>query len=375
MNYGAGFKATYYAAIIDPLSWTEKSKIQIKGGSVKRQKTGLRQTADIDALDFDQTKEVWLRVFMDARQDENISHNAVFTGVVSVPNRELSGPIITRTLDCYSVLKPCEDIVLPRGWYAAAGENAGAILRSLLSVSPAPVEIEGHTPSLADHIVAEDGETNLTMVDKILDAIGRNLIIKGDGTIVIKAPSSEPAITFSATGLDIIEPSLTVTRDWFKCPNVFKAASGDLTAEKVDDDPNSPLSVVARGRKVIMAEYDVKLSSSEGIEEYAARRLREEQQTEETADYDRVFVPDLNVGDVVKMVYPEIAGEYVIEEQTIELTFGGKTAEKIVRTVPPENAVELQRKAWALVVLPDNKYFVMPDGYRVLVPYSTLIHS
>lgn len=375
MNYGAGFKATYYANIIDPLSWTEKAKIGIKSGSVRRQKTGLRQTADIEVTDFDQTKEVWIRVFMDARQDENISHNAIFTGVVSAPERSISGAVIIRPLECYSVLKPCEDIILQRGWYAAAGSNAEDILRELLTASPAPVVFEGKTPDLADHIVAESGETNLSMIDKVLDAIGWQLSIRGDGTVDFMPQPTQPEITFSATGLDIMETSLNITRNWFSCPNVFRASSGNLIAVQRDDDPKSPLSTVSRGREVIMAEDDVTLSSDEGIAEYAARRLKEEQQTAESADYTRVFVPDLNVGDIVKLVYPEISGEYVVEEQTIDLTYGGRTTEKVTRVVEPEDAVELQRKEWALVVLPGDKYFVMPDGYRVLVPYTTLIHS
>ena len=375
MNYGAGFKATYYAAIIDPLSWTETDRLDITSGSIKRQKTGVRQTADIQATDYDQTQELWIRVFMDARQGEDITHEAVFTGIVSAPERTITGTAVSRPLACYSVLKPCEDIVLQRGWYAGAGENGAAVLRRLLTASPAPVVFNGNTPNLSDHIVAESNETNLSMIDKVLEAIGWVLSIDGDGTIEISPKPTQPKYIFGTSGLDIVETSLTISHNWYACPNVFRATSGDMIYVARDDDPNSPLSTVARGREVVQAEDDVSLSSDEGIAEYAERRLKEEQQNVVSAEYSRVFIPDLNVGDNVKLVYPQISGAYVVEEQNIELTYGGRTTEKVIRTAEPENAVELPEKEWALVVLPDDKYFVMPDGYRVLVPYSTLIHS
>lgn len=370
MNYGAGFKATFYAVVIDPLSWTEQSRLELKSGSVKREKDGLRQTGDFDVTDFDQTEEAWIRVYMDARQDDNVSHNALFTGIVSAPEKKIEGAAVTRPLECYSVLKPCEDIVLERGWYAGAGENGAAVLRKLLNVTPAPIEVEADAPALSDYIVAEDGETALSMTDKVLDAMSWRLIIAGDGTIHIGAKPTEPAAVFSATGADVIETSLSIKRDWFSCPNVFRATSGNLIAVARDDDPESRLSTVARGREIMMAEDNVTLSSDEGIAEYAARRLKEEQQVAESAEYSRRYVPDLNIGDIVKLAYSELQGEYEVDEQSIELTYNGRTSETITRAVQSE---ELQReKQWVLVDLPDDYLFVMPDGKLVRVPWSDL---
>ena len=370
MNYGAGYKATYYAEIINPRSWTEQERVNIKSGSIKRQEDGLRQTADLDVTDFNQTQEVWIRVYMDARQEDNVSHEALFTGVVSAPETNIDGAAVTIPLQCYSVLKPCEDIVLERGWYAGAGENGAAVLRRLLNVSPAPIEVEGDAPALSDYIVAEDGETALSMIDKVLDAMGWRLIISGDGTIHISAKPVLPSITFSATGADVIETSLSIKRDWYACPNVFRASSGDVVAVARDDDPFSLLSTVSRGREVIMSEDDVTLSSDEGIAEYAARRLKEEQQVAESADYSRRYVPDLNIGDIVKMAYAQLEGTYVINEQSIDLTYNGRTSENVSRAVQEE---ELQReKQWVLVDLPDDYLFVMPDGRLVRVPWNDL---
>ena len=374
MNYGAGYKATYNAAIIDPRSWAETTRLEIISGNIKRQSTGIRQTADITVSDFDQSRETWVRVFMDARQDENVTREAIFTGVVSSPQKAIDGATVTKPLECYSVLKPCDDIQLQRGWYVAAGRNGASAIKELLAVSPAPVVVDGIAPELAAHIVAESGDTNLSMIDRILEAINWRLTIKGDGTIVLGPKPVAPKITFDAKSMDIIEASLTVTRDWFSCPNVFRATSGDASAEERDDDPASPMSTVSRGREIIMAEDDVTLASDEGIAEYAARRLREEQQVAELADYARRFVPGLNVGDIVKIAYAEITGEYTIDEQQIELTHNGRTTERVSRSATEGDEFKMPPIKRALIILPGNYYFVMPDSNKVLVPYNTMQH-
>lgn len=331
MAYNSGFTARYYAEIIDPSTWSETGIMQIIDGSVARKATDLRQTASLTVTDYDYDTEQWVRVYMDAKQESSITHEALFTGIVTNPKREIEGVVVTKPLECYSVLKPCEDIILDRGWYVPAGANGGAVIKRLLEATPAPVDIADGAPELSDFIVAESDESNLTMIDKILDAIGWLLQITGDGTIHILPKPQEPAAVFSAKGLDIIEKSLTITKDWFACPNVFRASAGDATAVARDDDPDSPLSTVSRGREIIMAEDDVTLATNEGIGQYAQRRLKEEQAIVESAEYSRRYVSDVNVGDKVKLIYDEIDGTYTVDEQNITLTYNGQTTEKVSR--------------------------------------------
>lgn len=376
MNYGAGYTATYYGVYVDPLSWTETERVELTAGSIKRQDKDIRQTADLTVTEFQPDKERWLRVYLDARQGEDITHEALFTGIAATPKKDINGQTVTMPLACYSVLKPCEDIKLQRGYYIPAGENAARALRKLLEVTPAPLDIAEDAPEITEHIIAESGESNLTMIDRVLNAIGWRLYITGDGTVHAGPPPQETAESFSPTGLDIVEKTLTITRDWFNCPNVFRATAGDATATAIDDDPKSPLSTVSRGREIIMAEDSVTLADNEGIVEYAVRRLREEQKTVESADYSRRYIPGLNIGDLVRLDYDEIDGQYRIEEQTINLTYGGQTAERVTRTETSGAVQEITpRRKWALIVLPDGYHFVFPDGTRILVPYTDIIHS
>ena len=328
MNYAAGYKATYYGTLIDPSTWTETDTIYLISGTVNNTAENQRQSASFQVENFDRTREHWLRVYMDVRQNEDIAHIPIFTGVASAPREQDEGPIATNDLICYSVLEPA-DTPMTIGDYIARGVNAGQAIRRLLT-TPAPVIIDPEAPALQDYIVAEDNETNLTMAQKILDAIGWQMIIHGDGTIHVRPKPTEPAITFG-DDFDIIEPNISKARDWFKTPNVLKVTAGDAVAVARDDDPDSPLSVPSRGREIIKIERDVNLGDNEGLAEYAKRRLREEQEVAESVDYTRGFVPELYVGDLIQANYETLQGVYEVKSQTINLTHGGQTQEQADR--------------------------------------------
>jgi hypothetical protein len=140
-----------------------------------------------------------------------------------------------------------------------------------------------------------------------------------------------------------------------------------MVAVARDDDPESMLSTVSRGREVVKVETSVNLADDEGIAEYAERRLKELQATAESVEYDRWFVPSLNIGDKVEMGYDQIQGVYTITEQTIEL--GGLTSETVERSMETftEEEVEMRKRAGALL-LPDYQYLIMPDNKRLTVP-------
>lgn len=368
IDYKRGYTASFYAVKLDPVTWADMEKIQLIQGTVNRTDTDLRQTASLTVRDFDTTKEQWIRVYMDARQEDNIDHIALFTGLASAPQDDIDGQITTRPLECYSVLEPLQDIKLKRGWWVARGMNGGAAIRRLLRATPAPFEIADGAPLLTDNIIAENSESNLTMVDKILEAMSWQIKIEGNGTIVVGPKQEETEVVFGSRDNDVLQKTLSIKHDWFACPNVFRASSGDLTAIARDDDPDSPLSTVSRGREVQMTEEDVTLADNEGIAQYTTRRLKEEQHTAEEAQYTRRFYPNVNIGSVVRLSYAQLLGDYTVSEQSIALTYAGQTTEKVTKTVRKYATAVTHQDISALIKLPDGYYFKFADGNRVLVP-------
>lgn len=330
MDWSKGYSATYYMEIVDPPTWRDIETIQITGGSISRENEGLQHSASIECVDYSGA-EKWVRVYLDTHQNGASGHEALFTGLATSPEYTINHRRKNNTLECYSVLKPAEDIILQRGYYIPAGTNGATAVKKLLSVTPAPVTIEGEAPLLSSSIIAEDGETNLSMCEKILTAINWRLRIDGRGEITITAQAEEANISFDPLENDVVETEIEVSYDWFEVPNVFQAIEDDMTSIARDDNPDSPLSTISRGREIWMQESGCDLAENESIADYAQRRLTEEQRVAEVVSYDRRYIPDLFPGDLVILRYPEqgIDGQYYVTSQDIELGYGARTSEEV----------------------------------------------
>lgn len=336
MIWSEGFTAIYYVTIVDPKTWRDIGRMEITGGSINRSGDELMESADIEMTSLPASGEAWVRIWLDADQ-QGITHVPLFTGLTSAPSREIDGQREIFNVECYSVLKPIDDILVERGYYIPAEVSAPNAIRRLLKTGIAPVEVEpvDNPPTLTESIVAEDGETNLTMAEKVLSAIGWRLRIDGRGVIHVEQGTGAPVQTFNATNNDVIEMSVSDEFDWFSCPNVFRATSADLTAIARDDDPASSLSTVTRGREIWAEETSVTLGSNESLSSYAIRRLKELQSPSRTISYSRRFDPDVTVGDTVRINHPAISidGLFRIKEQSIELTYGCRTSESAEEVV------------------------------------------
>ena len=331
MIWENGYTAEYYMAIVDAATWRDIERVELEGGNITKNLDGLRESASITCRQYSQPVEQWIRIWMNTYQDGGSAHEPLFTGLATTPAQQFDGVRDNSTLTCYSVLKPVEDVLLLRGWYAAAGKNGANVIKSLLEPTPAPVVIDEASPALSEHIIAGDGETRLTMVDKILDAIDWRLRITGDGTIHISPKATEESIFLSPDMNDIIENQITVNEDLFSAPNVFAVFGSDMVGIARDESQNSPLSTFNRGREVWASEQSVNLADNESIEGYALRKLREAQNVEKTATYTRRYLPGVLPGDLVQLKYPvqNLEGLFMIENQTITLGHAARTNEGV----------------------------------------------
>ncbi|MBR6390022.1 MAG: hypothetical protein IKS16_01655 [Lachnospiraceae bacterium] len=330
MKWDAGYQADYCVKIVDPASWRDLDTYNLTGGSISKSEGSLQETASLNMTEIPEGPEIWIRVYLTAKQALDGDRQALFTGVMSAPATNWNGTFDTYTCECYSVLKPASDVLLRRGWYSPAGISGAAIAAQLLAAGPAPVETADASPLLAASIIAEDGETNLTMAEKILEAINWRIRVSGNGVISVEPKETEARLTIDTQEHDIVELQITDTKDLFKCPNVFRATADDLTAIAKDDNPDSILSTVSRGREVWMEETSCTLSENESIAQYALRRLKEEQTPSRKVNYTRRFWPDLTIGDIVMLNMPAqgISGEFRIKTQQIELGYGARTTEE-----------------------------------------------
>jgi hypothetical protein len=281
----------------------------------------------------------------------------------------------TSTLNGYSVLKPADDVILPRGWYVPSGVSAADQVAKLLRIGPAPVTVADGSPALAGAIIAEDGESRLTMAAKILTAIGWRLRITGDGRISIEPAPLAPVAAFDPNYNDVIETQIGVSMDWYSAPNVLMCTDEDMTAIARDDSRSSPLSTVNRGREVWEFEANCDRGDNESIAEYAQRRLAELQRVEITADYDRRYVPDVLPGDLIRLSYPEqgLDGIFAVGDQSIELGHAARTTERV--TAPAQLTIKQDGEEDTITglarLIDDDRNYVVSDDNDYIVGLIT----
>ena len=336
INWSGGIVAKYYASIVDPVSWRDISDVDIISGSIKYSETGERASADISCRSFDHDKEYWIRLYLIGKQGGEIERIPLFTGIVSIPDVTYRGRVEDNKLQCYSSLSLADKIYLPLGWYAGMGSNGANTIKDLLSSAiPSNIVVEDvgsdDIPYISQNFVAESGETVLSMVDKILDAINWRIVISGDGTINIKPKSDMPVSMFDYQNNDIFEMDITITDDWYNVPNVYRAVGSGVSSVAKDEDPESRFSIVNRGREIWVNDTECILANDEQIGDYAIRKLKAAQNICKTLDYTRRFDPNVNVSDVVSIKYLEqgISGFYRVKSQTLNIGYGGKVSEQV----------------------------------------------
>mgnify|MGYP003042273447 CR=1 FL=1 len=227
MKWNKGFSARYFITLVDRVTWRDKEVYPILSGKIDRGIEELMESADIELRKFPKDGECWIRVYMEARQEgESPSKVALFTGLISAPERVINGKVESYAAECYSTLKPAADVLMQRGWYAPVGVEGAVLIKKLLSVGNAPVFYEEYSPSLTKPIVAEDGESNLSMAQKIVKAIGWNIHISGEGIIHICPKSVDIKETFDALENDSIEMKVTDTLDWYSCDDLIGRECG-----------------------------------------------------------------------------------------------------------------------------------------------------
>lgn len=333
MNWAKGYSASYYLSILDKETLRDIDRIELTGGSIKRSYSDLRESADVDCRGYDSKKEQYIRIWLDTKQEGESSHIPLFTGLATSPKHQYSGRVKSNTIECYSMLKIAQDVMLPRGWYAPTEANSGKMIKQLLEIVGSPVYISEGSPDLSQAIIAEQGENHLSMTDKILDSINWRMRLDGYGAIYVEPINSEPKVMFSANELDMIESEIDISYDWYNAPNVLRCTLDDSYSVARDDDPKSALSTVNRGREVWYEDSDVTLNTNETLAEYAQRMLKEYQRTATEISYSRRYYPGIYPGDCIRLNYPaqQVSGIFLITDQDITLGYSAKTSEEVVQ--------------------------------------------
>ena len=201
------------------------------------------------------------------------------------------------------------------------------------------------TLQIYSDFVSDDGDTWLSFLSDLvanakfqysLDEMSRILFSPKQDTA-----SLQPVWTYDDGNSSILQPSITLNHDIYGIPNVVEVIYSNggtfYHAKAINDDPNSPISTVNRGRTITHRVTDPEIignPTQEQIDEYAERTLREMSALEYTISYTHGYCP-VRIGDCVRLNYERAGLRNVkakVIKQTIDCTTSCQVSETAVYT-------------------------------------------
>lgn len=169
-----------------------------------------------------------------------------------------------------------------------------------------------------------------------LDDMGRVLF-----SPVQDVSSLTPVWTYTDDNSSILYPNLNMDRDLYGIPNVVEVVYTDedsyIVSRVVNDDPNSPVSTVTRGREILQRVINPDIHgkpTQKTVDKYAEDLLSSLSSIEYTISYTHGYCP-VRVGDCVRFNYTRAGLKNVkakVISQNIKCQTGCSVSEKAVFT-------------------------------------------
>lgn len=337
---------TYEYYIVDPGTWKDVSRLDnVKSCSITRDS----DTATLGSATINVTESVgecYIRVYLITIQNGVKERHPLGTFLVQTPSSSFNGKIRDVSMDAYTPLLELKENQPPLGYSIFREENIMSMAYKLTREHlRAPVIEARCDTTLSNDFVSETNDTWLTFITDLitnakyklgLDELGRILFLPDQDTA-----SLQPVWTYSDDNSSILYPDMEMDHDMYGIPNVvevvYSSGSDSYYARVVNDDPNSPISTVNRGREIVYRVTDPSLvggATDSRIQEYATSLLRELSTLEYTITYTHGYCP-VRLGDCVRINY-ERAGLTNIKakviSQTIKCESGCPVTEKAVFT-------------------------------------------
>ena len=345
-DWSASMRQTFEYYVVDPITWKDSEKItNVKSCTISRDSEAeTLGSASIDVTDS--LGECYIRAYLITIQNGVIEKHPLGTFLVQTPSSSFDGKIRNVSMDAYTPLLELKENPPPLGYSLMKDDNImDAAYRITREHVRAPVVETKCETKLNYDFVADVEDTWLSYSSDLianakylygLDELGRILFIPKQDTA-----SLQPVWTYSDGNSSILQPEFNMDHDLYGIPNVvevlYSNGNNYLYSRIVNDDENSPISTVSRGREIIYRDTDPELignATQEEVDEYAERLLRNLSCLEYTVTYTHGYCP-VRLGDCVRLNYERAGIKNVkakVISQSIKCEPGCQVTEKAVFT-------------------------------------------
>lgn len=337
---------TYEFYVVDPLTWKDTELLtQIKNCNIDRDdESQTRGSATIDVSEV--LEECYIRVYLVANQNGITEKVALGTYLIQTPSVSYDGKSKTISIDAYTPLMELKEGLPPLGYSVLKDTNIMDTAYNLCREHMrAPVVKANCSKTLYSDFVSNTDDTWTSFIGDLvsnadyyldLDEIGRTIF-----SPIQDIASLQHRWVYTDDNSSILYPEVTHKRDLYGIPNVvevlYSTDSGYLFSRIVNDDENSPISTINRGREIVYRDTSPNLSgepTQEMLDDYATQLLRNLSCLEHEITYTHGYCP-VRVGDCVLLNYEKAGLQNVkakVISQSIKCETGCPVQETAVYT-------------------------------------------
>lgn len=348
IDWTSTMQQTYEFYIVDPISWKDTKLIRnVKSCTINRDSTA--ETLGSASLSMTEIiGECYVRIYLITIQNGVKEKHPLGTYLVQTPSSSYDGRIKDITMDAYTPLLELKEKQPPLGFTLEKKTNEAimtAAHRLAQEYSRAPVVPAKSTTKLTSNFTAGTDDTWLSFISDLassdkykldLDEIGRILF-----SPIQRMEALQPVCTFNDSNSSILYPEINIEHDIYGIPNVVEVTcvSGNAVyySKAINDDENSPTSIVNRGREITRRVDNPNLAgvtNQSQVDEYAKQVLKDLSTIEYTVTYTHGYRP-VRIGDCVQLNYVRAGLRNVkakVISQSIKCEPGCPVTEKAVFT-------------------------------------------
>lgn len=348
----SSMEQTFEYYVVDPGTWKDVRRINyVTSSSITRDSS----TSTLGSATIDTTEdlgECYIRIYLITIQNGVKERHPLGTFLIQTPASSFDGKVHSYSIDAYTPLLELKEKLPPLGYSILKLDNDNKptnimdnVYRLTRENVRAPVVRASCDKTLYSDFVAEVNDTWLTFITDLLanakhefalDELGRILFSPKQETAAL-----QPVWTYDDSDKSILYHDVSVDRDLFGIPNVVEVTYSNggeyYHARVVNNDSNSPVSVVNRGREIVHREADPDMignPSGNQIQEYAEQLLKSLSTLKYTISYTHGYCP-VRLGDCVRINYSRaglVDVKAKVISQTINCEPGCPVSEKAVYT-------------------------------------------
>ena len=302
----------YY--IVDPGTWRDIKRFDnVKSCTISRD-SGAETLGSASIKVTESVGECYMRVYLITIQNGVKEKHPLGTFLVQTPSSSFNGKVRDVKMDAYTPLLELKENPPPIGYSILKNENIMDMSYQLTRDNVrAPVVKTECSTTLFDDFVADTNDTWLTFLTDFMANAKYTFSLDEMGRILFSPKqdmaSLQPIWTYDDDNSSILYPELSMDHDLYGIPNVVEVVYSNgkdhYYSRVVNDNPNSPISTVNRGREIIHRVTDPDLigdPTENQIHEYANQLLRELSSIEYKITYTHGYCPT-RLGDCVRLNY------------------------------------------------------------------------